>query len=126
MPEDERPSQVLFVVITDGLENASREFGDRAGRKRVKQMVEHQAECYRWQFVYLGANQDAVLEGGGLGVAANSAVNYASTPQGVLRTMACLSSATSRYRQAGIPQCRGSYFSQDEQQRAVDPSGSQP
>ena len=64
MPEAERPGLVVFVINTDGLENSSREFT----RDRIRQMVQHQQDVYNWQFTYLGANQDAFAEGGGMGI----------------------------------------------------------
>ena len=57
-PEEERPAHVVFVITTDGMENASREYT----AKQVREMVEHQQQKYSWQFVFLGANMDAVSE----------------------------------------------------------------
>lgn len=79
MAEDERPSLVVIYIITDGMENASREYS----ATRLKEMVQHQEEAYKWQFQYLGANQDAVLAGGEVGIAAAASVNYVATPKGV-------------------------------------------
>ena len=68
MPENERPGKIFFIVVTDGHENASREFnGDK-----IKEMVKHQSDVYNWSFVYLGANQDAVLTGANLGFTVDS------------------------------------------------------
>lgn len=72
MPEADRPGLVLFVVVTDGLENSSREFT----RERIKQMIEHQQNVYSWQFNYLAANQDAFAEAGNVGIAACGAANW--------------------------------------------------
>lgn len=57
MRESERPQKVLFIVITDGMENASTQFSTRDVRERV----ERQRDIYSWEFVFLGANQDAIL-----------------------------------------------------------------
>ena len=70
--EAKRPSKVLFLIITDGLENASRQFS----REDVKRRVKHQTSQYQWEFVFLGANQDAVLEAGRLGFDLKKAVTY--------------------------------------------------
>ena len=59
LPEAERPGQVIVVILTDGHENASKEFS----REQVARMIEHQRSVYSWQFLFLGANQDAVLTG---------------------------------------------------------------
>jgi hypothetical protein len=73
MPEAERPGLVVFVVMTDGPENSSREFT----KSHIKQMIEHQQSVYKWQFTFLGANQDAFAEGGAMGVAAAGIANFA-------------------------------------------------
>ncbi len=70
MPEHERPENVIFVIITDGLENSSREFT----RAQIKERIEHQTEKYEWEFIYLGADQDAFAEAGGIGI--SRASNY--------------------------------------------------
>lgn len=63
MPDANRPDKIVFVVITDGQENASHSFT----KSRIKDMIEHQSKVYNWQFVYLGANQDAFAEAGSMG-----------------------------------------------------------
>jgi Mg-chelatase subunit ChlD len=72
LPEHERPAKVVFVILTDGLENASKEY-DAA---KVAAMTKEQTEKYGWQFVYLGANQDALKEGTKFGVAKSSSADY--------------------------------------------------
>lgn len=71
-PEHERPEKVVFVILTDGHENASREFT----RAKVFEMIRHQETNYRWQFVFLGANQDAIKAGADLGISAQSSMTY--------------------------------------------------
>lgn len=78
-PEEERPAHVVFVITTDGMENASREYT----AKQVREMVEHQQQKYSWQFVFLGANMDAVSEAGKLGISASHAANFAPSQRGV-------------------------------------------
>lgn len=72
LPEDERPENVIFSIVTDGYENASREF---TGEK-IQEMVKHQTDEYGWNFMYLGANQDAVFVAQTLGIAAGGALTY--------------------------------------------------
>ncbi len=50
LPEDQRPGQVIFLVITDGQENTSREFQ----AEKVKEMVKHQTDTYQWSFIFMG------------------------------------------------------------------------
>ena len=72
IPESGRPDKIVFVIITDGEENSSH----RYSRVKIKEMIEHQSDVYDWQFVYLGANQDAFAEAGGMGIAADNTANY--------------------------------------------------
>ena len=58
MNEADRPGLVVFVVMTDGLENSSQEFS----KPRIKEMIQHQQETFGWQFTFLGADQDAFAE----------------------------------------------------------------
>lgn len=70
-PEDV-PEHTLFVITTDGMENASR----RYSAQRVKEMIQRQKEKYGWEFLFLGANIDAVETAGSLGIDPDRAVNY--------------------------------------------------
>lgn len=72
-PESERPNKVVVCIITDGLENASREFS----QVQVAEMVKHQIDNYQWNFVFLGANQNAVLTAKQYNIAPGSALSYA-------------------------------------------------
>ena len=74
MEETQRPGLVVFVVVTDGQENASREFK----RDQIRQMIEHQQSAYNWQFTFLAANQDAFSEGASLGIAADGIAGFAA------------------------------------------------
>lgn len=67
------------MILTDGHENSSKEF-DRA---KVMALIKHQTETYSWQFLFLGANQDAIAAGASIGVAASNAMSYAGTGVGV-------------------------------------------
>ena len=72
-------TKVIFVIITDGMENASREFT----KTKVKQMISDKQEKYGWDFIYLGANIDAAEEAGAIGVKKAKAVTYRNTESGV-------------------------------------------
>lgn len=79
MSEDQRPALVVFVILTDGQENSSREFS----REKIKEMITHQTDAYKWQFTFLGANQDAFAEAGAMGIATSGTANFArnASPQ---------------------------------------------
>jgi hypothetical protein len=72
LPESERPNKVIFVTLTDGDENASKEYM----RDRVKTMTEHQRSTYNWEFVFLGANQDAIQTAATIGILREAALTY--------------------------------------------------
>ena len=72
MDEAARPGLVVFVVMTDGLENSSKEFT----KDRLKEMIERQQKEYHWHFTFLGANQDAFAEAGDMGIHAAGVANY--------------------------------------------------
>ena len=74
MDETQRPGLVVFVIVTDGQENSSREFN----RAQIRQMIEHQQTAFRWQFTFLAANQDAFAEGASLGIAADGIAQWAT------------------------------------------------
>ena len=70
--EEDRPEKTLFVITTDGMENASRSYS----YERVKAMIQHQKEKYGWEFIFLGANIDAAREAARFGIHADCAANY--------------------------------------------------
>ena len=76
--EEDRPERTLFVITTDGMENASRRYDYR----RVKEMIERQREKYGWEFLFLGANIDAAREAARFGISAERAANYHADHQG--------------------------------------------
>lgn len=100
MPEDERPSKVLFLIITDGQENSSRTFS----KAQIKQMVEHQRGKYQWEFVFMGANIDAIGEGASLGISTQNSMNYDATKGGTHKLYESVSRSVSSYRGGGSQQ----------------------
>ena len=74
----ERPAKTMVIIITDGMENASRRY--RLGQ--VKNMVERQKEKYGWEFQFLGANMDAIATAAHVGIDADRAVTYACDAKG--------------------------------------------
>ena len=79
MPEGERPEHVLCVIITDGMENASREFT----AKDVKDRIKHQQNVYKWDFQFLAANQDAFATGESIGLNRDCCMNFFADRVGV-------------------------------------------
>lgn len=94
IPEAARPSKVVFVIVTDGYENASHTFTN----EKIKTMTLHQENTYNWKFVYLGANQDSFAVGGGLGVQKQSTMNYQHNYAGVTGSLHALSASVASYR----------------------------
>ena len=70
--EEDRPEHTIFVITTDGMENASRQYG----ADEVKRMIQRQKEKYGWEFLFLAANIDAVETAGRFGISADRAVDY--------------------------------------------------
>jgi hypothetical protein len=85
--EEERPGKVIFVITTDGMENASREFT----YVKVKELIIHQQEKYNWEFIFLGANIDAGREAECLGINSDNAFSFEATNNGieVMYNMVC-------------------------------------
>lgn len=75
MEEDERPGTVIFVIVTDGMENASREWT----REQIKALVELQTQNYGWTFMYLAAGVDAFATGSGMGFARGQTISVAGS-----------------------------------------------
>ena len=76
--EEDRPERTLFVITTDGMENASRQYS----YQRLKAMIERQKEKYGWEFIFLGANIDAAKEAARLGIDKDRAANYHADRRG--------------------------------------------
>jgi hypothetical protein len=97
MPEDQRPAKVIVVILTDGFENASKEFTTQ----KIGEMIALQRDTYKWEFVFIGANQDAIASAATIGIASSNALSYAANAAGTKRAFASVSLATSRYRHGG-------------------------
>jgi Mg-chelatase subunit ChlD len=95
IPEANRPNKVVFVVITDGQENSSHQHT----KASVKERIDHQSSHYNWQFVFLGANQDAFDEAGAVGIAMGNAANFA--PARMQVAFAATAANVASYRRSG-------------------------
>lgn len=87
--EEDVPEHTMFVITTDGMENASHWYTS----DKVKEMIERQKSKYGWEFLFLGANIDAVETAGRFGIGADSAVNYHCDSQGTALNYQVLSEA---------------------------------
>jgi hypothetical protein len=83
LPESDRPGKVIVMTMTDGMENASHQYT----YARIAAMIAHQRDVYSWEFMYLGANQDAIRVAAGMGIPLNSAMTFAANNVGVANTM---------------------------------------
>jgi hypothetical protein len=99
LPDSERPGTVIVAIMTDGLENASHEWTHPA----IKALVEQQTKDYDWQFMYMGADQDAVEVGKGLGVAADASVTYSRGKSRAAMSMAGAKLSAYRAAKAAAP-----------------------
>jgi uncharacterized protein YegL len=77
--EEQKPGKVIFVITTDGMENASREFT----YEKVKELIKHQQEKYNWEFIFMGANIDAAKEASILGIDMENAYSFEASENGV-------------------------------------------
>ena len=92
--EEDRPEKTLFVITTDGMENASHEYS----YDRVKKMIQHEQEKYGWEFIFLGANIDAAKEAARFGITEDCAVNYHADCQGTAVIYEAVSEAVCNVR----------------------------
>ncbi|WP_339060331.1 vWA domain-containing protein [Tepidibacillus marianensis] len=90
--EEEKPEKVIFVITTDGMENASREFN----YKKVKELIKHQQEKYNWEFIFLGASIDAAKEADSMGIE----YSFEASKDGVENMYHMISEAVSERRQS--------------------------
>lgn len=119
MAESARPERVIFLIITDGEENASHQYT----KAQVKQMIQHQQDVYKWDFQFLGANIDAVAEADSLGIARGKALNYSHTSSGVNSAYSLMSKNTTLYRSAvDVDTAKArSIFTEADQAEALKP-----
>jgi len=98
LAEKDRPGQVIVAILTDGLENASQRFT----WKEIAGKIKHQTDTYKWIFLFLGANQDAIATAANLSIAANNAANYVADAAGSKAGQAAFSRKMSALRRASM------------------------
>ena len=94
--EEDRPEKTVFVITTDGMENSSRLYT----YSKVKEMVERQKSRYGWEFIFLGANIDAIGEVNRMGIRADRAANYKHDSQGTKISYDAVSKAVASFHMA--------------------------
>ena len=92
--KEERAENVMVVITTDGMENASREYSC----EKVRQMIEHQKEKYSWEFIFLGANIDAVETASRFGISPDRTANYHADTVGTALNFTAIGGAVSNLR----------------------------
>ncbi|HPF19404.1 MAG: hypothetical protein QM215_00885 [Bacillota bacterium] len=97
--EEERAEKVVFVITTDGMENASREYS----YDKVRSMIERQKERYGWEFLFLGANIDAAETAARIGIHKDRAVNYHADARGTILNYQVVSRAVCHLRENDGP-----------------------
>ena len=94
--DEDVPEHTLFVITTDGLENASRQYSS----DRVKEMIRRRQDKYGWEFLFLGANIDAVETAGRFGIDASRAVDYHADARGIRLNYEALADAVTEVRRS--------------------------
>ncbi len=97
--DEDRPEKTLFIITTDGMENASR----RYSYEKVRRMVERQKAKYGWEFLFLGANMDAIRAAGHIGIGADRAVTYLCDEEGTALSFAVMEKAIHHVRGCAAP-----------------------
>lgn len=92
--DEDVPEHTIFVITTDGMENASRTYS----REKVKQLIQRQQEKYGWEFVFSGANIDSAETAEGIGISRDTAVNYCADEKGTNMLYCAMSAAVSSAR----------------------------
>lgn len=94
-PEEDRPSKVLFLISTDGMENCSRDYT----QQKVKSMIEHQKKKYNWEFLFTAANIDTAAVSSGMNISASMSYNQMNTKGLYADTFNCVAT---NYRSSGV------------------------
>lgn len=97
-PIEARPEKTLCIILTDGQENNSTEFN----RDKIREMIDEMRKDYKWEFIFLAANQDAALSAQGMGISGGNSYTFDYSGQGVNTAYASMSRATTKYRSKNL------------------------
>lgn len=98
MSEDSRPDRVLIAIITDGYENSSHKYSG----EKIGSMIGHQRDTYQWNFIFIGANQDAILSAAKIGIGYGQTLTYNASNVGTQNMMRALTNYTTTYRDGSV------------------------
>jgi len=107
--EEDRPEKTVFIITTDGMENASQ----RYNYDKVRRMIERQKEKYGWEFIFLGANIDAAREAARFGISASRAARYEHDSAGTALNYSVVSEAVSKVRMSRTTNYDGIFEDED-------------
>jgi len=110
LPEDQRPGTVIVAIMTDGLENASKEWTGAS----IRSLVTQQTDQFGWTFMYMGADQDAIEVGGSLGIGRDHAVTYSRGKSREAMAVASGKIAKLRAARVAAPAARMEAFTAEE------------
>lgn len=111
LPEHERPSKVIVVTLTDGQENASKSYH----LDKIGELIREQRDKYNWDFVFLGANQDAIATAAAMSIPLPSAMSYSTSKAGIAATMAAVSNYVGAARKG-----KAAAFSPEDRKSAME------
>ena len=116
MSDDEKAGNIVFVIITDGEENASQRFSS----EKIKKMISYEKEKYGWEFIFLGANIDAVKTAETYGISEERTSNFVCDSAGVQLNFSCVAEAILGFRKKGsISKSWNRKIRQDFEERSV-------
>ncbi|NLI20703.1 MAG: VWA domain-containing protein [Clostridiales bacterium] len=119
-PEPQRPGKTIFVITTDGQENASREYN----RAQVKTMIKLRQEEFDWEFFFLGANMDAVAAAGAIGIHASRAAGFVNDSMGTQTNFDAVNQAVAAVRRREpLSEAWKAPIEQDKRRRGSDARG---
>lgn len=98
LADDQKAEKVIIAIITDGFENASREYR----YETLKRLIEHQKNKYDWEFLFLGANMDAVAEASHFGIGADRAATFVNDGDGIAANYSAVGNAMAQLRSAPL------------------------
>lgn len=113
LPESERAEKVLIVILTDGCENSSKKYN----RSQINEMITRQQTKYNWDFIFIGANQDAIKEGKSMGIYSNNSISITADGHGLENAYGSLSSNVASYRMATGASAKSALQFKDEDRK---------
>jgi len=117
MADEDKPEKVLFVIVTDGDENSSVEYS----ASDIAAMIEHQKSVYKWEFMYLGANQDAITVARAMNIDASKSMSYGLSSGEVTSTYNMVASKVASYRGSGVTGQSLDFNDEERKTAKIDP-----